>query len=85
MILVAGDDETVRIWELSTKNCLQVLEDHGKRWGQITCLAWLGGHSDTDLNPIAFGTARSLIVIYRRPRVGVSLNGYHWVLSYNIT
>ena len=70
--LVAGDDETVRIWELPTKSCLQVLEDHGKRWGQITCLAWLGGHNDTSLSPIIFGTARGLLVIYRRPRIGVS-------------
>jgi WD40 repeat protein len=74
MILATGDDETVRIWELSTKKCLQVLEDHGKRWGQITCLTWMDGHNDTSLNPITFGTARGLIVIYRRSRIGVSSN-----------
>jgi WD40 repeat protein len=74
-ILAAGDDETVRIWELSTKSCLQVLEDHGKRWGQITCLSWLSGHNDTSLlNAIAFGTSRGLIVIYRRLRMEVSSN-----------
>lgn len=75
MILAAGDNQTVRIWELSTKSCLQVLEDHGKRWGQITCLSWLSGHNDSSLlNAIAFGTARGLIVIYRCLRMGVSSN-----------
>ena len=72
--LVAGDDETVWIWELSTKSCVQVLEDHGKRWGQITCLALLGRHNNTSLSPIIFGTACGLLVIYCHPRIGVSSN-----------
>jgi len=71
--LLAGDDETVRIWEISTKKCLQILEDPGRRWGQITCLTWLGNLRDDDLKPIAFGTGRGLIVVYRRPRIDVSV------------
>lgn len=67
-----GDDETVRIWEIPAKKCRQIIEDHGKRWGQITCLVWLGGRSNEDLQPIAFGTGRSLVVIYRRSRIDVS-------------
>ena len=71
--LVAGDDETVRVWEISTKKCLQILEDPGRRWGQITCLTWLGNWENDDLKPIAFGTGRGLMVIYRRSRIDVSV------------
>lgn len=70
---VVGDDEAVRIWEISTKKCLDILEDPGKRWGQITCLTWLGSPGNDELKPIAFGTGRGLVVIYRRPRVDVGL------------
>lgn len=66
---MAGDDETVRIWEVSTKKSLQILEDPGRRWGQITCLTWLDNWGADDLNPIAFGTGRGLMVIYRRTRI----------------
>src|ERR1700679_4347136 len=71
--LVAGDDEEVRVWEISTKKCLQVLEDPGRRWGQITCLTWLANWGNDGLNPIAFGTGRGLMVIYRRSRSDVSV------------
>jgi WD40 repeat protein len=70
---VEGDDETVRIWEISTKKCLHVLEDPGRRWGQITSLTWLDNWGNDDLKPIAFGTGRGLIVIYRCPRIDVSI------------
>jgi WD40 repeat protein len=70
---VAGDDETVRIWEISTKKCLQILEDPGRRWGQITCLTWLGNWGNDDLKPIAFGTGRGLVVIYRRSRIDAAM------------
>ena len=70
---LVGDDETVRVWEISTKKCVHVLEDPGRRWGQITCLTWLGNWGNDDLKPIAFGTGRGLMVIYRRPRINVSV------------
>jgi hypothetical protein len=67
--LVTGDDETVRVWEVSTQKSLQILEDPGRRWGQITCLTWLDNWATDDLNRIAFGTGRGLMVIYRRSRI----------------
>ena len=70
---MAGDDQTVRVWEISTKKCLHVLEDPGRRWGQITCLTWLGNWGNDDLKPIAFGTGRGLMVIYRCLRIDVSV------------
>jgi WD40 repeat protein len=73
LLAIGGDDETVRIWEISTKKCLHILEDPGKRWGQITCVAWLGNLGNDDLKPIAFRTGRGLMVIYRRPRIDVSI------------
>ena len=73
LLASGGDDETVRVWEISTKKCLHVLEDPGRRWGQITCLTWLGHLGNEDLKPIAFGTGRGLMVIYRRPRIDVSV------------
>jgi len=66
---VAGDDETVHVWEVTTKKSLHVLEDPGRRWGQITCLTWLDSWGADDLKPIAFGTGRGLIVIYRSSRI----------------
>ena len=78
--LVAGDDGTVRVWEISTKKCLQILEDSGRRWGQFTCLTWLGNWGNDDLKPIAFGTGRGLIVIYRRPRIDVSVAWKLWIV-----
>jgi hypothetical protein len=63
----------VRIWEISTKKCLQILEDPGRRWGQITCLTWLTNWGNDDLKPIAFGTGRGLVVIYRRSRIDAAM------------
>jgi hypothetical protein len=71
---VAGDNETVHIWEISTKKCLQISEDPGKRWRQITCLTWLGNWGNDDLKPIAFRTGRVLMVIYHRSRIDVSVS-----------
>ena len=71
---------TVRVWEISTKKCLQILEDSGRRWGQFTCLTWLGNWGNDDLKPIAFGTGRGLIVIYRRPRIDVSVAWKLWLV-----
>ena len=51
-----------------------IVQRLGKWWGQITCLAWLGGHNNTSLSPIIFGTACGLLVIYHHLRIGVSSN-----------
>jgi hypothetical protein len=67
-----GDDEAVRIWDISTKKCKEVLEDPGQRWGQITCLAWLGGKAKEDMQHLAFGTGRGFLIIFCRNRTNVS-------------
>ena len=59
-----GDDKTVRIWEVPARKFQQIIKDHGNRWGQITCLTWIGGQSYENLEPIAFGTGHGLMVIY---------------------
>ncbi|KAF8898280.1 WD40-repeat-containing domain protein [Gymnopilus junonius] len=59
-----GDDETVRIWDVSTKKCKEVLEDPGQRWGQVTCLVWLGGKVKEDTQQLAFGTGRGFLIIF---------------------
>ena len=72
LLASGGDDETIRIWDIPRKKCKQIIEDHSRRWGQITCLVWLGGRANDDLQPIAFGTGRGLVIIYRRSRTDVS-------------
>lgn len=68
-----GDDEIVRVWDMSTKKQKQYIQDHGRRWGQITCLAWLMGIETKDgLMPLSFGTGHGLMVIYRQMRENVS-------------
>jgi WD40 repeat protein len=74
LLASGGDDETVGIWEVPARKCQQIIEDHGKRWGQIICLAWIGGRSSENLQPIVFGTGCGLVVIYRRSRMDVSYN-----------
>lgn len=69
-----GDDEKVLIWDVATRKRKYLLEDSVHRWGQITCLSWLGGEGrqDNGLAILGFGTARGLVVIYRQSRTEVS-------------
>ena len=68
-----GDDEKVLIWDVVTRKRKYLLEDSGRRWGQITCLSWLGsgGRQDNGLAILCFGTARGLVVIYRQSQTDV--------------
>ncbi|KIM35109.1 hypothetical protein M413DRAFT_14714 [Hebeloma cylindrosporum] len=59
-----GDDQKVRVWDISCKQIYQVIGDDLERWGQITCVLWLTTTSDT----ICFGTARGLVLIYQRTK-----------------
>lgn len=68
-----GDDETVRIWDVCAKKSRQVIRDHGGRWGQITCVAWLAGENGDASLSLCFGTGRGRILIYRRSKTGVSV------------
>ena len=74
-----GDDEKVLIWDVVTWKHKYLLEDSGHRWGQITCLSWLGsgGRQDNGLAILCFGTARGLVVIYRQSRTDVGAQSSH--------
>jgi len=52
----SGDDEAVRIWDLSSKAKPHVLQDRLQRWGQITCLKWILAGSSENGELICFGT-----------------------------
>jgi WD40 repeat protein len=68
-----GDDEKVLIWDVATRKRKYLLEDSVHRWGQITCLSWLGdSRQNNGLAILGFGTARGLVVIYRQSRTEVS-------------
>lgn len=62
----AGDDERVRIWDIETLVCLQVIRDPAQKWGQITCVNWLSGGKERDGNALCLGTGRGFIVVFRR-------------------
>lgn len=68
---LTGDDEAVCIWEISTRKCVDVLDDPGKQWGQITCLTWLANLGNDELKPIAFRTGCSLVVIYWHSHINI--------------
>ncbi|SJL10782.1 uncharacterized protein ARMOST_14176 [Armillaria ostoyae] len=55
-----GDDETVKIWCLEKASCSQTLCDNLGRWGQITCMLFIGKNGDW----LLFGTGRGLLLIY---------------------
>ena len=67
-----GDNGTTQIWALCINMCSQVLQDYCSRWGQITCIKWLGCDTDAVKN-LCFGTGRGLILIYQQTRAGVSI------------
>jgi len=78
LTLPVGDDEVVRIWDVSSRSSRHVLEDGGGRWGQITCLVWVTSQKD-DLRHIAFGTGRGFLVIYCENRTKVRV---HIIIEY---
>ncbi|KAJ7165252.1 hypothetical protein C8R46DRAFT_1035857 [Mycena filopes] len=60
-VLVLGDDQVVRLWDIEAGECLQELRD--SRWGQITALSWLGERLGTP--PTLFvGTGRGVVSTY---------------------
>jgi WD40 repeat protein len=66
-----GDDETVRIWDLTTKTCREVLFDHGGRWGQITSLKWDAMEARDAGTTLYFGTGRGMFLVYRLSNTSV--------------
>ena len=61
---ISGDDEVLRIWDTEAKTIRQVLSDQLERWGQVTCVRWLSGNSDSG-NVLTFATGRGLVLIYQ--------------------
>lgn len=68
--LCLGDDEKLRLWDLTRKQVHQVIEDDLGRWGQITCAQWLAGVSEFG-DTLCFGTGRGLLLIYQRTKEAV--------------
>ena len=81
LTLDIGDDEKVRVWDVSTRRRTQMLDDHARRWGQITCLVWLDsfGRLEDGQRVLAFGTGRGLLVIYRQTREDVCFALTHFL------
>jgi WD40 repeat protein len=65
LLASGGDDETIRLWDLTTKTCREVLFDHGGRWGQITSLKWDAMEAQDAGTTLYFGTGRGLFLVYR--------------------
>ncbi|KDR64841.1 hypothetical protein GALMADRAFT_149249 [Galerina marginata CBS 339.88] len=68
-IASGGDDEKLRVWDISRKQVHQVIGDDLERWGQITCILWLAGFSDHG-DALCFGTGRGLVLIYQKTKDG---------------
>jgi len=70
-----GDDEKVFVWDIATRKRKHLLEDSGRRWGQVTCISWLANESRQDNKQavLVFGTARGLVVLYRQSRTEVCM------------
>jgi hypothetical protein len=56
---------------MKTLRCRQVIQDHGGRWGQITCMLWIASENGHPSAMLCFGTGRGRILIYRRLKTGV--------------
>lgn len=65
-----GDDEKLRIWDIDGKRSHQVISDELERWGQVTCVKWLPGISNSG-EVLCFGTGRGLVLIYHRLKEAV--------------
>jgi len=63
----------VKIWDLVTYEQRVTLADKACKWGQITCLLWIG-LDDNSLGGglLCFGTGRGRMVLYRRQQKRVS-------------
>ncbi|KAF8886712.1 WD40-repeat-containing domain protein [Gymnopilus junonius] len=63
-----GDDQSLRIWDITKSSAHQVLSDPMECWRQVTCIKWLSGMSSDHGNVIAFGTGRGLALVYQRAK-----------------
>jgi len=63
---LAGDDQAVRVWDITYLKCIQTIADRNCRWGQITCLQFIALDAASDW--MFFGTGRGRLLIYRRLR-----------------
>ena len=79
--IYSGDDEEVRIWEVTEFQHFQTLIDNNQRWGQITTIKFI--NRDTGMEWICFGTGRGHLLVYHRGRKSVSeLTFYLFFFSY---
>jgi len=65
--ILAGDDQTIRIWDLQSQKISQTFDDPLNRWGQITCMT-VSDVAITGGAMLCCGTGRGQIVILRRTK-----------------
>jgi WD40 repeat protein len=65
----AGDDESVRIWDVEKHTCRQILCDPAHRWGQITTVQWVTHKASGDT--LYFSTGRGMVLLYQSKKPGV--------------
>ena len=68
---VPGDDEVVRVWDVSYFQTIQLITDRNRRWGQITCVKFI--NPDTASDWMCFGTGRGRFLVYRRHKKSVGV------------
>ncbi|KAK0488173.1 WD40-repeat-containing domain protein [Armillaria luteobubalina] len=69
-LLASGDDaELIHIYDTHTGKTVQVIENTGESWGQISSIAWLPSLNRTSKSlALSFGTGRGLVAIYKRAK-----------------
>ncbi|PPQ97700.1 hypothetical protein CVT26_001883 [Gymnopilus dilepis] len=68
LLASGGDDEQVRIWDITAfRQCQNLMNSQG-RWGQITCLNFINFENSLAVDWLCFGTGRGIISIYRKSR-----------------
>src|ERR1700677_5389366 len=72
-LVSGGDNGAVQIWNLGAYKCLQTIHDRGGKWGQITCVKWLGPERGVVGESLCFETGRGMALIYSRPKAGVCI------------
>ena len=72
----SGDDEQVRIWEMTAYQHFQTLVDDNQRWGQITVIKFINcDATHNGMEHLCFGTGRGHVLVYHRGRKSVCAFG----------
>ncbi|KAF5327760.1 hypothetical protein D9619_004080 [Psilocybe cf. subviscida] len=66
LLASGGDEEVVHIWDIEEQKNIETLSDRQGRWGQVTCVKWMG--SPMDAYSVCFGTGRGLLLVYTKDK-----------------